>query len=127
MMNHAAEEPGGIFRMEYRIMTADASDTDAVLALYREQLGREYCFWTEDYPGPDTVEFDLSRDALFVMKDESGAVIAAISLEEDEAVDRLDCWTPSLQPAGEYARLAVTPSCQNRDWPGKWWPMCWTS
>ena len=51
--------------MEYRIMTADTSDTDAVLALYREQLGREYCFWTEDYPGPDTVEFDLSRDALF--------------------------------------------------------------
>ena len=100
--------------MEYRIMTADTSDTDAVLALYREQLGREYCFWTEEYPGPETVEFDLSRDALFVMKDENGAVIAAISLEEDEAVDRLDCWTPSLQPAGEYARLAVTPSCQNQ-------------
>lgn len=100
--------------MEHKIVTATAEDTDAVLALYREQIGREFCFWTEEYPGPETIAFDLSRDSLFVMKDESGRVIAAISAELDEDVDRLDCWTPSLQPGGEFARLAVTASCQNR-------------
>ena len=96
------------------IAMAAPADADAVLRLYREQLGRPYCFWTEDYPGPDTIAFDLSRDALFVMKDERGEIIAAISAEEDEDVDRLECWDPSLQPGGEYARLAVSPARQNR-------------
>ena len=97
-----------------RIMAATAADTDAVLQLYREEIGRPFCFWDEDYPGPDTVAFDLSRDALFVMKDEKGEIIAAISIEEDEDVNRLTCWDPSLQPGSEYARLAVRPACQGR-------------
>lgn len=100
--------------MDDRIVMATAADTDAVLRLYREQVGREFCFWNEYYPGLDTVEFDLSRDSLFVMKNEKGEIIAAISAEADEDVDRLDCWDPSLQPAGEFARLAVSPACQNR-------------
>lgn len=100
--------------MEHRIIMATEADKDAVLRLYQEQIGREFCFWDEDYPGEETIGFDLSRDALFVMKDESGEIIAAISIELDEEVDRLDCWTPSLQPGGEFARLAVTPACQNR-------------
>ena len=90
--------------MENRIVMATEADADAVLRLYREQLGREYCFWTEEYPGPDTIAFDLSRDALFVMKNDRGELIAAISAEEDEDVNRLACWTPSLQPGGEFAR-----------------------
>ena len=100
--------------MERRIVMATEADTDAVLRLYREQIGREFCFWTDEYPGPDTVEYDLSRDALFVMKDENDGIIAAISIELDEDVDRLECWTPSLQPAGEYARLAVSPAHQRQ-------------
>ena len=100
--------------MEERITMATAEDTDAVLRLYREQVGREFCFWDEEYPGPETIAFDLARDALFVMKNEDGEIIAAISAEEDADVDRLECWTPSLQPGGEFARLAVTPVCQNR-------------
>ena len=100
--------------MEYQIVMAAAADTDAVLRLYRQQVGREFCFWNEDYPGLDTVEYDLSRDSLFVMKNEKGEIIAAISAEADEDVDRLDCWDPSLQPGGEFARLAVSPACQNR-------------
>ena len=97
-----------------KIVMAAKEDTDAVLRLYREQIGRPFCFWNGDYPGPETIAFDLSRDALFVMKDEHGGIIAAISVEEDEDVNRLECWTPSLQPGGEYARLAVSPAWQNR-------------
>ena len=100
--------------MEYRIEMATEADADAVLRLYGEQIGREFCFWDEDYPGEETITYDLSRDALFIMRNESGEIIAAISIELDEDVNRLDCWTPSLQPAGEFARLAVTPACQNR-------------
>lgn len=100
--------------MEYRIMEAAESDADAVLHLYREQIGREFCFWNEEYPGPETIRFDLDRNALFVMKDENERIVAAISIEEDEAVDQLDCWNPALRPAGEYARVAVLPACQKQ-------------
>ena len=100
--------------MDDQIVMATAADTEAVLRLYRAQVGRPFCFWDETYPGPETVAFDLSRDSLFVMKDESGEIVAAISAEEDEDVDRLDLWTPSLRPGGEFARLAVAPACQNR-------------
>lgn len=102
------------FRTDFRIVPAAAADTDAVLRLYREQIGRAFCPWNMYYPGPETIENDLSRDALFVMKNEAGGILAAISVEEDEDMDRLECWDPSLQPAGEYARLAVTPAYQNR-------------
>ena len=100
--------------MAYQIVMAGPQDAEDVLRLYREQLGRPYCFWDEDYPGPDTIAADLARQGLFVMKDETGRIIAAISVEEDEDVNRLDCWTPALQPGGEFARLAVTPACQNQ-------------
>lgn len=100
--------------MSYQIMMATPQDTAGVLRLYREQIGRKYCFWDENYPGPETIEADLARQGLFVMKNEADEIIAAISVEEDADVDRLDCWTPELQPGGEYARLAVTPALQNQ-------------
>ena len=100
--------------MEYRIVTAEPEDAGDVLRLYRAQLGRPYCFWDGDYPGEDTIRADLEREGLFVMKDAAGEIAAAVSIEEDADVDRLDCWTPGLQPGGEFARLCVAPALQNR-------------
>ena len=57
---------------------AKEEDRDEILALYREQVGQEFCPWSEEYPSNDTIDFDLSRDALFVMKSE-GRIIATIS------------------------------------------------
>ena len=96
-----------------RIVMAEKQDKEEILKLYKAQLGREFCPWTEDYPGEETIDFDLSRDALFVMK-EDGKVIAAISIEVDEDVDHLACWNRDLFPGGELARLAVTPDMQNK-------------
>ncbi len=50
-----------------------------------------FCPWDEDYPSNETIDYDLSRDTLFVMKD-AGKVIATISIEVDEDVDSLECW-----------------------------------
>ena len=100
--------------MSENIVLASDGDREQIMNLYKEQIGREFCAWDEDYPSAETIDFDLSRDALFVMKNDRGELIAAISAEEDEDVNRLACWTPSLQPGGEFARLAVTPACQNR-------------
>lgn len=95
------------------IFPATESDREQIMKLYKEQLGREFCPWDEDYPSNETIDYDLSRDALFVMK-ENGRIIAAISHEEDEDVDSLDCWNKDLFPGGELARVAVTPSMQGK-------------
>ena len=99
--------------MEYEIVNASEADRNEVLRLYKIQLGREYCPWDETYPGNDTIDFDLEREALFAMK-AGGRIIACISIDEDENVDKLPCWNRDLFPGGELARLAVLPSWQNR-------------
>lgn len=97
-----------------RIGPASEADRDALTRLYNCQKGRDYCPWTEAYPAPENITEDLQRDALFVMRDENGAVIAAVSIEEDENVERLACWDPALAPGKEIARVAVDPACQNQ-------------
>lgn len=62
----------------------------------------------------DTIEFDLSRDALYVMKNEKNQIIAAISIDLDEAVENLTCWSPALAPGAELARLCVHAEYHNR-------------
>ncbi len=99
--------------MYSNITLAKESDREQLMKLYKEQLGREFCAWDEDYPSEDTIDFDLSRDALFVMK-ENNTIIAAISIEIDEDVDSLECWDRNLFPGGELARVAVTPSMQGK-------------
>ena len=97
-----------------KIVMADRRDKDEILTLYRMQLGREFCPWDENYPGEKEIDFDLSREALFVMKDEEDKILAAVSIDEDEAVNTLPCWNLALQPGGELARLAVLPQLQGQ-------------
>lgn len=95
------------------IEKATAKDKDEILKLYKSQLGRKYCPWNEDYPSKETIDFDLSRDALLIMREE-GKIIAAISVDDDEEVNNLKCWTSELQPGGELSRLAVSPDFQSK-------------
>lgn len=97
-----------------QIMAAVPADADEVLRLYKAQLGREFCPWNEFYPEKDTIAYDLERNALFLMKNEAGEILAAISLDQDEQVESMDCWDPKLQPGGEISRLAVHPDYQNQ-------------
>lgn len=99
--------------MEYEIVMAAKEDRNEILSLYKAQIGREFCPWSEDYPSNEAIDWDLSRDALFVLKMD-GSIKAAVSIEEDEEADLLSCWDATLAPAGELARLAVLPDEQNR-------------
>ena len=96
------------------IMHGTASEKEEILALYKSQLGREFCPWTEFYPAEKEIDFDLSRDSLFVMKNKAGRIIAAISIDLDANVEALPCWSTSLQPGGELSRLAVAIDFQNQ-------------
>ena len=97
----------------YTIEKATEGERSEIMALYKAQIGREFCPWDEDYPSDETMDWDYSRDALFVLKAD-GKIRAAISIEKDESVDKLTCWDKSLEPEGELARLAVMPEEQNK-------------
>ena len=99
--------------MDYAIVNATEEDREELLSLYKAQIGRECCPWDDEYPGEESIDWDLSRNALFVMKAE-GQILAAISFEEDEEVDAFPFWNRGLEPSGELARLAVLPEWQNR-------------
>ena len=70
------------------------------------------------------IEFDLGRESLFVMIDgqeinadavrKEDRIIAAISIDDDPQVERLDCWSHKLAPGAELSRLAVHPDFQNQ-------------
>lgn len=96
-----------------QIVTAQPQDKAEILKLYKAQIGREFCPWTEEYPDEETIEFDLSRDSLFVLKD-GDRIVGAVSIDDDEEVNALGCWNKSLAPGGEIARIAVLPEYQNR-------------
>ncbi|MGN1206156.1 MAG: GNAT family N-acetyltransferase [Eubacterium sp.] len=96
------------------IVKAEKKDTEDILKLYKSQLDKPFCAWDDNYPGEEEIMFDLSRDSLFIMKDNDGNILAAISLDQDKNVENLPCWTPELQPGAELSRLAVHLDLQNR-------------
>lgn len=95
-------------------MEATAADKAEILALYRSLVGTECCAWTEGYPGEADVEGDLSRGDLFCLKDVEGRIAGAISIDNDQEVEGLPCWTKNLQPGGELSRLGVRAELQNQ-------------
>lgn len=99
--------------MKYIILDATENDKDEILSLYKKQIGREFCPWNEHYPTMEEIHFDLSRDSLFIMKD-GEKIIAAASIDQDEQVEQLDCWSSALAPGAEMSRLAVDPEYQNQ-------------
>ncbi len=92
---------------------ATKQDKQELLKLYKSLVGTEYCAWTDMYPEMAEIEFDLSRDALFCYRDK-GQIVASISIDQDEDVASLPCWTKELQPAVELSRLAVRADYQNQ-------------
>lgn len=102
-----------------KFMKAAENDKAEILALYRSLVGTEFCAWTDDYPNETDIEGDLSRDGLFCLKDDAGKIVGVISIDHDEEVEKLPCWTEGLKPAAELARLGVREENQNRGVAGK--------
>ena len=97
------------FLSELVFTPADPSDAEAILKLYRSHLGREFCAWTDNYPSAETINFDLSRNALFCLKTKTGHDLAGvISFDAVPETDLLPCWADSLKPSVEFARVAVS-------------------
>lgn len=95
------------------ITLAEESDKDELLKLYRSMIGGA-ADWNEYYPSMENIEFDIAHDSLFVMKNQKGEIISAISIDHDEEVDKLDCWSKDFQPSAEVARVCVRKDLQGQ-------------
>lgn len=98
---------------------ASEDDKNEILALYRSLTGTEFCAWTENYPGEADIEGDLSREGLFCLKDEREMIVGVISIDQDENVEKLSCWSENLQPSAELSRVGVSIENQNQGIAGK--------
>ena len=90
-----------------KLYQAAASDIEEITALYEQAKGSKFCTWDEHYPNTEITRGDLERDALFCMKTETGEIVGAISIDDDKEVENLECWSKTLKPSVEIARLVV--------------------
>ncbi|MDD6327869.1 MAG: GNAT family N-acetyltransferase [Eubacteriales bacterium] len=97
---------------------ATENDKEEILALYNSLIGTKYCAWTTEYPNMREIDFDLSRNALFCLRD-NGKIVGVISIDEDEAVGGLPYWNKELEPSVELSRLGVHNDYQNQGIAGK--------
>lgn len=88
-------------------INAEEKDIKEIVKLYRAAIGSPGCTWSMDYPDADLAQKDWERDALFCLKSDNGEIIGAVSIDDDKVVEQLSCWTKSLQPGAELARLVV--------------------
>lgn len=93
---------------------ASEENKEEILALYHSLVGTEFCAWTSDYPGEGDVDGDLGREGLFCLKDEEGRIVGVISIDQDEKVENLPCWSKELVPSAELSRLGVRREYQNQ-------------
>ena len=98
----------------YVFKQAREEELSDILALYRAAVGTAGCTWSLDYPNADILKDDFQRGNLFCMKNQEQEILGVISIDVDEAVAALPCWTRELRPAAELARLAVKEAYQNR-------------
>ena len=96
----------------YQLRKATAADTETVLSLYRDAVGRDGCTWNEYYPSAETVEEDLGFDSLYVYESD-GTVIGCVSVVGENELDELDGWEHT-ENVKEFARITI-----RRDYAGQ--------
>ena len=93
---------------------ASEKDVKVIRALYADAIGSPGCTWDEGYPDAECTRADWARGDLYCIKTETGEIIGAVSIDADEIVEKLPCWTTTLQPGAELARLVVKETYQNQ-------------
>ena len=98
----------------YVFQRANEKDLEEIRVMYTEAIGSPGCTWDEGYPNAECTRADWKRGDLFCLKTEDGEIAGVIAVDADEIVEKLTCWTTSLQPGAELARLVVKESYQNQ-------------
>ena len=92
-------------------LQAKEADLEEITGLYKSAIGSMGCTWNENYPSYEHTNGDLERGDLFCLKNENGEIVGAISIDDDDAVEELACWSPN---GAELSRLVVRETYQNQ-------------
>ena len=92
-------------------LKAEKNEMEIIRSLYKGAIGTMGCTWSEEYPAMEHTLGDIQRGDLFCLKDESGTIIGAISIDDDKEVEALTCWSKN---GAELSRLVVAEKCQNQ-------------
>lgn len=87
---------------------AKQNEKNAVSALYRSAIGREGCTWNEFYPGEIELREDFETGNLYVLAENRGAVIGAVSVVHTNELDDLACWQMTGYSVREIARVVIS-------------------
>lgn len=93
---------------------AEETEKQLIMEMYTAAMGRKGCTWNDSYPNREILEGDFHRGDLFVWKNAENEVVGAISIDDDKVVEALPCWSDTLQPSAELARLVVREDSQNQ-------------
>jgi ribosomal protein S18 acetylase RimI-like enzyme len=104
-------------KMEF--VKAKQEDIIEIQSMYRQAIGTPGCTWSVEYPNEEITQGDLKRGDLFCIKNVTGEILGAVSVDDDETVEQLPCWKKELQPGAELARLVVKEKWQNQGIAGK--------
>ena len=89
-------------------------EKEIVLGIYRDSIGQDGCTWSESYPSITEYEGDMSRGDLYCAKSDDGEIMGVVSIDLDEPVEALECWSEELKPGREISRLGVRKEFQNQ-------------
>ena len=92
-------------------LQAREEDVAIICSLYKGAIGSYGCTWDEHYPTAWHTKGDFQRGDLYCLKDETGKIIAAIAIDDDKEVDKLECWSKN---GSELSRLVVDEEFQNK-------------
>jgi len=88
------------------IRLATSADCATVAALYNAARLEPLCVWNEYYPTMENVQEDLASAGLYVLTDETDAVIGALSVVPENEMDDQPAWRVRTS-AREIARVVV--------------------
>ena len=92
---------------------ACAEDLPAVLTLYKEQIGRPHCVWTDGYPGEQDITTDFSAGKLFVWG-KGTEIVGAVAVVSENELNELPFWEIPGENAVELARVAIRVASQGQ-------------
>lgn len=93
--------------MNEKLELATNEDYDEIMQIYHSSIGKNGCTWNLEYPNDETFKTDIEKQNLLCIKNEKKEVIAVISIDEDEEVDKLPVWNKNYKKSAEIARVAV--------------------
>ena len=95
------------------IKKAQKENIEEILDIYKSLLGYPGCTWNEEYPTLIDVEYDIEKDALYMIVDDY-KIIGVATAVEDSYLKNLSCWNKEIKNPCELARVAVLKEYQNK-------------